>query len=83
MPEMCRPGQRVRIVQRIARREGDWMVEVCGEVLSVDEQPTGSWYAHAKDDKLWLRRVRLRKDDGDITTLTVDQHTDVQVLPSA
>ncbi|MCG3128957.1 MAG: hypothetical protein CHACPFDD_03853 [Phycisphaerae bacterium] len=78
-----RPGQRIRVRQMIARREGAWSSEVIGEVLSVGDEPTGSWFAHGKDDKLWLHRLRLRKPDGDITTVTVDQHTHIEVLEPA
>jgi hypothetical protein len=52
-------------------------------VLVVRAEPTGSWYAHGKDDKLWLNRIRLRKDDGEITTIVVDQHTRFEVLAGA
>ncbi len=74
------PGRRIRVRQVIKRREGDWHRDIVGEVVRVDAQPTGSWYAHSKDDRYWLRRVRLRKDDGDITTLTLDQNTTIELL---
>lgn len=74
------PGQRVRFTQQVDRREGDWTNEVVGEVVNVTPERTGSWYAHGKDSKLWLYRVRLRKADGELTTLTVDQHTRYEIL---
>ena len=75
-----KPGQRIRIRQKIDRREGEWRAEVEGEVLEILEEPTGSWFAHAKDDRLWLRRIRLRKPNGEITTITLDQHSEVDAL---
>jgi hypothetical protein len=75
-----RPGQRVRIWQQIDRREGDWNHCVEGEILSVRAEKTGSWFAHAKEAKLWLNRVRLRKHDGEITTITVDPYTRVELI---
>ena len=74
------PGRRVRVVQTIDRRAGDWHAVVEGVIQSVEEQKTGSWYAHSKDDKYWLRRIRLKKDDGEISVLSVDQYT--EVLPA-
>jgi hypothetical protein len=74
------PGQRIRVRQTIARREGAWSGETVGTVLSIEAEPTESWFAHSRDNKLWLRRLRLRKDDGELTTLTLDQHSDVTVL---
>lgn len=77
------PGQRIRVRQRIARREGDWIVDVAGEVLEVKQEPTGSWFVHGLNNKLWLNRVRLRKDDGDVTTVSIDSATEVEVLGDA
>jgi hypothetical protein len=34
---------------------------------------TGSWFAHGKDDKVWLDRLELRRDDGELVTLNLDQ----------
>ena len=76
-----KPGQRIRVLQAIDRREGNWMHELVGTVLSVGAEKTGSWHAHGKDGMLWLHRIRLRKQDGEITTVVIDQHTRVEVLP--
>jgi hypothetical protein len=74
------PGQRVRIVQTIDRRDRDWRTTVTGVVRAVEPQKTGSWFAHGKDDKLWLLRVRLVKDDGEVTVLNVDPRTRIEAL---
>ncbi|HMQ15833.1 MAG TPA: hypothetical protein PKC49_07655 [Phycisphaerae bacterium] len=83
MQAPIRAGQKVRIIQEIDRREGAWTNEVVGTVVEFRAQKTGSWYAHGKDDKLWLNRVRLRKADGEITTIAVDQFTRVEILEDA
>lgn len=79
----CRPGQRVRIIQQIDRREGAWRAAVEGIIEFIEEQKTGSWYAHSKDGKYWLLRVRLRKPDGELTTVNVDPLTRVEILQDA
>lgn len=73
-------GQTVRIWQEIDRREGNWTNEVTGTIVEVRPEKTGSWYAHGKDDKLWLYRIRLRKADGELTTVSVDQFTRAEIL---
>lgn len=80
MFEQLTPGRKIRVLQRVARREGAWNSEIVGEVVEARQEKTGSWYAHAKDDKLWLTRIRLRKTDGELTTITVDQNTQVELL---
>ncbi len=51
-----------------------------GEILRVGQQKTGSWYAHSKDKKLWIDRVELKKDDGEIAYVNLDQHSHVEIL---
>lgn len=78
-----KPGQRIRILQEIERREGNWRTEVVGVIEQVVLEKTGSWFAHAKDDKYWLLRVRLRKDDGELTTVVVDPLTRIEPVGNA
>lgn len=79
-PTGLKAGQRVRIHQSIDRREGPWTNAVEGVVVSVKAEKTGSWYAHGKEDKLWLYRVRLQRTDGELTTVVVDPHTRYEIL---
>ncbi|MGE3182861.1 MAG: hypothetical protein AB7N71_14615 [Phycisphaerae bacterium] len=78
--EKLAPGQRIRVRQTIDRREGDWHSEVSGTVIEATRKKTGSWYAHGTDNKFWIYRIQLRKDDGEITTLTLDQWTEIELL---
>ncbi len=77
------PGQRVRITQTIERRERDWQQTVEGVVQAVEMGKTGSWYAHSKDNRYWLIRVRLRKDDGELTLLNLDNQSRCELLQPA
>lgn len=78
-----KPGQRIRVFQEIERREGNWTSETVGAVLAVDAEQTGSWHARGKNDKLWLTRIRLRKDNGEITTIVCDPATRLEVVGGA
>jgi len=75
-----KPTQRVRVRQRIRSPRGPWDTEVEGTVVSCAPQPTGSWYAHGKNDRLWLQRLRLRRSDGEIVDLVLDSDSNVTVL---
>lgn len=74
------PGDRVRVTGRVVTIDSTWVNTVEGEVISCEPESTGSWFAHGKNDKLWLLRVRLRKADGEISTLNIDQNTEIEIL---
>jgi hypothetical protein len=74
-----RPGARVRVTQQIAGRDYTWTSEIRGTVVEYRQKQTGSWYAHSKDDKLWLDRLTIRKDDGELTTLNLDDYTHIDL----
>ena len=73
-------GSRVRITQQITARHYAFVTPVEGTVVSIARRPTGSWYAHGAANKLWLDRLVLRKADGEITTLNLDEYSFVEVL---
>ena len=79
------PGTRVKVTQQIAARDHTWTSEIRGTVMEYEQQQTGSWFAHSKDDRLWLDRLRIRKDDGELTTLNLDvnSHIEVEAAPAA
>ena len=80
VPTDVRPGMRIKVTQIIERRDGRWETEVIGTILSAEPKPTGAWFAHGKDDKFWLLRIELQRDDGERTLLTLDQNTQIAVL---
>jgi hypothetical protein len=74
------PGQRVRITQQVPRLSGDMASTVEGVVVKSGQGKTGSWFAHSKDHKLWLDRVELRKDDGELVVVNLDQYSRIEVV---
>lgn len=76
-------GQRVRVTQSIPFGQRTETSTVEGEILRFGQQKTGSWFAHAKDDKLWLDRIELKKDDGERIFINLDQYSRVEPLTPA
>ncbi len=77
------PGQRVRITQQILFGQRTLTTTVEGVVLRCGQQKTGSWFAHAKDNKIWIDRLELEKDDGERVICNLDQYSAVDVLDGA
>jgi hypothetical protein len=74
------PGARVKVTQQIAGRDYTWTTTITGTITEYAQKETGSWYAHSRDDKLWLDRLAIRKDDGEMTTLNLDDYSVVEVI---
>jgi hypothetical protein len=83
MRKQLLPGVTVKVTQQIAARNYSWSDTVTGTIVSFGQQPTGSWFAHSQDDRLWLDRLTLRLADGEITTLNLDGFSRVEIEPVA
>ncbi len=75
------PGTRVRVTGQLPHRDRAFTNVVEGEITRFRQAQTGSWFAHAKDDKLWLDRLELRLDDGELVVLNLDQYTVIERVP--
>ncbi len=71
-------GTRVRVTQQMPAPEGAWTTTVEGSVQRWRQATTGAWFAHSKDDRLWLDRLEVRLDSGEITLLNLDQYSVVE-----
>ena len=76
-------GTPVLVVQRIHQNHPSWEARTAGVIDSWEEEPTGAWHAHGRNGKLWISRLRLRKGDGELTTLTIDEQTRIYPLVAA
>jgi hypothetical protein len=78
-------GAKVRVTQQIAARDYSLGTDVCGTIVAFEQKRTGSWFAHSKGDRLWLDRLVIRKDDGEISTLNLDEfsHIEIETPPAA
>ena len=91
------PGTPVCIKQVVKRRDDSYEVEVVGVVESWEDAPTGSWHAFGRSKssgfapsvanpsggKLWLRRLKLRKADGEMVFLVIDDGTEIAKLAAS
>ena len=77
------PGTPVRVTETTLLRDKSIETQIVGVVQAWENMPTGSWFARGKDDRLWLKRLRLRKADGEITLLVVDDGTSIAKLEAA
>lgn len=79
-----RAGQRVRVTQQVPHLgNGDPTFAtrpIEGTVVACKQAKTGSWFAHSKDHKLWLDRLEIRRADGELVVVNLDQYSHVELL---
>jgi hypothetical protein len=75
-------GARVRVAKRLLSLERPDIstINVEGVVVSCRPDKTGSWYAHGKDDRYWLMRLSIKKDDGELTDIVLDENCQVEIV---
>lgn len=73
-------GSRVRVTQQLSRGTDLSPFTIEGEIVRMGQQKTGSWFAHSRDKKLWLDRLELRKDDGEIVIVNLDDRSSVETI---
>ena len=81
--EQLPKGTRVRVVQRIHQTDPSWQAVTTGVIEAWEKEPTGAWYAHGRNGKLWLQRLRLRRSDGEVSVLNIDDQTRIQPIAAA
>ena len=81
LPAAPAVGDRVTVTQQVQHK--GWTTSVTGTVQAAEQRKTGSWFAHAKDDRLWLDRLVLQKDDGEIVVCNLDRYSRVEPVPRA
>ncbi len=72
------PGTRVLVTQQMPQIDTVWTRTSEGVIVKAHRARTGSWFAHGKDDKLWLDRLEIRLDDGEIVVLNLDQYSVIE-----
>ena len=76
-------GVRVRVTQQMPQVEKVWTTSVEGTILRWRQAKTGSWFAHSQDDRLWLDRLELKRDDGEVVVLNLDHYSVIEPAPLA
>ena len=78
--DQLRPGQRVRITQRVRIGLDSWPAVVEGTIRDVKMLVPSLTADRGEDDIVTVPLVRFVKDNGELSTITVDEHTRIELL---
>ncbi len=73
-----KPGDKVKITQTVRVGAKKWTAEATGEFRGLAYLQTGVTTERVKDDDLVVPVVRFTKPNGELTSVTLDEHTKVE-----
>lgn len=81
--QQLRPGDRVRVRHEVIVGFRRWPVETEGTVVSKDRRRHSLHFDRNFDDKVFSDVLVLRRDDGELTTITLDEFTELELIQRA
>jgi hypothetical protein len=77
------PGDRVELRHEVKVGFKSWETVTVGTVVSAERRRHGLHYRRNADDKVYSDVILLRRDSGELTTVTLDEFSQLRKLPSA
>jgi hypothetical protein len=76
------PGDVAEIVHHVKIGSKEYSTHTVGVVVKKERRRSGmdGGFARHADDKYWFDHLTLRKDDGELTTVTMDEYTELRRL---
>jgi hypothetical protein len=74
------PGTWIEVTHTVKVGLKSWTTTVQGEVMRVERRRQGLHFRRNLDDKAFSDLIVLRHADGTLTTLTMDEYTDIRRL---
>jgi hypothetical protein len=74
------PGTRVRVTQYVRVGHRRWLTRVEGVVTNESRRPVGGIEMGGKASYCHQKTLQLKRDDGELTEVAVDEHTHVETV---
>ena len=79
--EQLRPGDSVEVVHNVkVGSSAAWKTKTTGTVVNTERRRQGLHFRRAVDDKVFADMIILRRPDGEETTITMDEFTELKRL---
>lgn len=73
-----KPGDKIEILHEVKVGLKVWTTRTVGTVVRTDRRRHGLHFRRNLDDKVWSDVIILKRDDGEETTVSVDEFTDLR-----
>lgn len=81
--ETLQPGDRVELRHEVKVGFRGWQTTTMGTVVGADRRRHGLHYQRNFDDKAFSDVIILQREDGELTTVTLDEFSVLRKLPSS
>ncbi|MEO1990293.1 MAG: hypothetical protein ABGW78_00045 [Pirellulales bacterium] len=79
--EQLQPGDRIEVVHGVTvGSSAKWSTTTVGKVLRRERRRHGLHFRRNPDDKVYSDVLILSRDDGELTTVTIDEFTRLRKL---
>ena len=79
--EHLHPGDRVEVVHEVkVGSSKTWKTRTVGTVVNTERRRQGLHFRRNPDDKVFADMIVLKRDDGELTTITMDEFTELRRL---
>ncbi len=72
------PGDRVEVIHEIKVGFRNWNAKTIGHVVAKDRRRHSLHFNRNFDDKVYSDVLILKRDDGELTTITVDEFSEIR-----
>lgn len=78
--ESLEPGDRVAVIHEVKVGFQRWKTRTTGRVVSKQRGRHGLHFRRHQDDKVFSDLLILQRPDGELTTITLDEFSDLEKL---
>ena len=78
--EALQPGDQVELIHQVKVGFNTWETKTTGEVVEATRRRHGLHYQRNFDDKAFSDIVVLKRPDGELTTVTLDEFSELRKL---
>jgi hypothetical protein len=76
------PGQRIRLTQTVRVGQKEWTTTVTGAFRRISYLATGLSTERVPEDDIIVPTVHFTKDNGELSSITLDERTKIEVVES-
>jgi hypothetical protein len=75
-----RAGQRIRLTQRVRVGRAEWTTTALGTFRGLSYLCTGLSTERVPEDDIVVPLVHFTKDNGELSSITIDEHSQVELV---